>query len=101
MLRTLMFSYFLVSLSCSAHAIKLVHFNIQEFDTVKIQEQKTSLAQVEAVKFILNTLQPDILSLNEIQYDLPDVPNKNYVSTGQNLQIISHDLLLDDRHFLC
>jgi len=95
MLRAALLSCFLV-LSFSASAIKLVQFNIQEFDSVKIQDQKTSLAQVEAVKFILNTLQADILSLNEIQYDLPTVPNQNYLTTGQNLQIIARDLL--DKH---
>ena len=38
-----------------------------------------------AAQNILKKLAPDLLSLNEIQYDLPGVPDAGFATTGQNL----------------
>jgi len=37
-------------------------------------------------------LKPDILSVNEIQYDLPKVPNNNYSSMGNNSNLFAKDI---------
>lgn len=71
-----------------ADSITLFHYNIKELSTEKIESP-----QSEQISAVAKTLQQfidrhgpiDILSLNEVQFDLKNIPNKNYSSLGQNL----------------
>jgi hypothetical protein len=66
--------------------ITLLHYNIKELDTTKLIK---SNVQVQAVKNVVQDIKAkhsiDLLSINEIQYDFPNVPSSNYQSKGQNL----------------
>ena len=66
----------------------LVHYNIKELDSTKLRQglQNPQLAQAVAV---LKKLKPDLLSINEMQYDLPGVPNASFTSTGQNMMALT------------
>lgn len=73
----------LISLSCAATEFKLLHYNIKELNSAKIKDID---AQLASVREIIKSKDFDILSLNEIQYDLPGVPNSSYTSEGENLE---------------
>ncbi len=79
------FLLFLSLLSCSTQAkkIRVVHYNIKELDSTKI-ENHSSITQLIFATEILKKLNPDILSINEIQFDKVAVPNKNFNSEGEN-----------------
>lgn len=66
-----------------ANEIKIFHYNIKELNSFKI---KSKARQIEAVKEVTHLFDFDILSLNEIQFDLPSVPDNNFISRGENLQ---------------
>jgi len=74
-----------MSLASELNTIKIMHYNIKELDTVKINSGTKDNDQFKAVKQILDSYDYDILSLNEIQYDLPSVPTKANTTKGQNL----------------
>jgi hypothetical protein len=74
-----------MTLASDVSTIKIMHYNIKELDTVKINSGIKDNDQFKAVKSILDSYDFDILSLNEIQYDLPYVPTKENTSKGQNL----------------
>tara|TARA_R110000868_G_scaffold75979_11_gene218946 strand:+ start:1460 stop:2725 length:1266 start_codon:yes stop_codon:yes gene_type:complete len=59
------------------------HFNIKELTTGKINDPNNE--QVNAVRKIISKHQYDILSINEIQYDLPGVPSLSHKTQGENL----------------
>lgn len=84
-----LFGIFLLSttLSCMAQSdeIKILHYNIKELDSTKINHGVKD-EQLQAVQNILNTHQFDIVSFNEVQYDLPNVPDNAHKSKGENLQ---------------
>ncbi|MEX0798577.1 MAG: hypothetical protein WD025_03995, partial [Bacteriovoracaceae bacterium] len=71
-----------MTFSCASNEFTLLHYNIRELDSKKIGEQDL---QIKKTAQILRNFQFDIFSLNEIQYDLPGVPNRNYSSKGENL----------------
>lgn len=73
-----------MNLAIAQDTIKILHYNIKELDTVKINSG--SNGQFMAIKRILSNHQYDILSLNEIQYDLPEVPTKSEQTHGRNLE---------------
>lgn len=81
-----------IFLTTNTYAIRIVQFNIQELDSVKIQSEKLTSQQMQSVKFILNQLKPDILSVNEIQYDLPGVPNEKFTSIGKNIDFFALEI---------
>ncbi|MGZ5278685.1 MAG: hypothetical protein ACXWC9_02010 [Pseudobdellovibrionaceae bacterium] len=83
MLRKLMFLIAL-PLALQAEEIRIVHYNIKELDSVKLQ-QGAKNPQLAAALAVLKKLKPDFLSINEMQYDLPGVPTKAYQSEGQNM----------------
>ncbi|OUR96460.1 hypothetical protein A9Q84_08915 [Halobacteriovorax marinus] len=66
--------------------LKIVHYNIKELNTVKLNSESKQLASVRA---ILNRFDSDILSINEIQYDLPNIPNDNFQTEGKNLDTLA------------
>ncbi|PIP89754.1 MAG: hypothetical protein COW01_08040 [Bdellovibrionales bacterium CG12_big_fil_rev_8_21_14_0_65_38_15] len=63
--------------------ITILHYNIKELTTAKINDQKDD--QLKAVKKVIAPFQSDILSINEIQYDLPGVPSLKNKTNGENL----------------
>jgi hypothetical protein len=75
-----------------SNTIKIMHYNIKELDTVKID--RGSNDQFKAVKVILDSYEFDILSLNEIQYDLPSVPTRANITKGQNLDKLRSEFSL-------
>lgn len=74
----------MLSFGCSANQadFRLFHYNIKELDSTKIQNE---IDQIKEISTILSKYQFDILSLNEIQYDLPGVPSTSYIFRGKNL----------------
>ncbi|MBT5094926.1 MAG: hypothetical protein HOM21_11810, partial [Halobacteriovoraceae bacterium] len=84
----------LINLGCSHQMkekaqIRLAHYNIKELDSRKI---KFPGDQLKAVKSNLNKLDYNILSINEIQFDLPGVPNGDATTLGENLTKLGHYL---------
>lgn len=96
MQKLMVFLTLFTTLSCMADSteVKILHYNIKELDSFKIRNvfQEKQLLEV---KNILQTHEFDILSLNEIQYDLPNVPNADYITRGQNLQKLKAGLGLN------
>lgn len=70
-------------------SIRVVHYNIKELDSTKILNKSQ---QVSYATKILKNLSPDILSINEIQFDLPGVPEKTYKSLGKNIKRIAEKI---------
>ena len=82
-------SIFLINLLISALPVlaeefRVVHYNIKELDSVKIKQGQKN-GQVSAALKVIQKLKPDFLSINEIQYDLKDVPSSEFQSQGQNM----------------
>jgi len=77
----------LAPLACSSYTV--VHYNIKELDSQKLRQNSE---QVGHVKNVLGQFDYDILSLNEVQYDLPSVPSQDYQSTGKNIELIKQIL---------
>lgn len=74
----------------SANTLKIVHYNIKELDSTKIRDGlKGKNTQLKAATNIVKSLSPDILSINEMQYDLPNIPNKKYQTEGQNPEFLA------------
>ena len=65
--------------SCATHKreVTVVHYNIKELDSKKI---KSEHPQIGLVQKVIGLHKMDLFSVNEIQYDLPGVPNKDYQS---------------------
>lgn len=74
----------------SGKEIKVFHYNIQELTTGKLLDPKNK--QVQAAKLIIDNHRFDILSINEIQYDLPGVPALEFTSQGENLTRLKKSL---------
>ncbi len=72
--------------SCSGTKVRVFHYNIKELSSEKIL---TDDPQFEAVREVLAMRDFDILSVNEIQYDLPGVPRKEFKTTGENLKLFA------------
>mgnify|MGYP003682953247 CR=1 FL=1 len=81
---TLMILSSLLIFMQSSHAdtIKVLHYNIKELDSQKLNQ---SNEQVKNVKSITDNYDFDILSINELQYDLTGVPNDSFKTDGENL----------------
>lgn len=78
----------LLTASCSTfskkeNTFKLVHWNIKELNTKQIAKNND---QIRAVENILSGIEFDVLSVQEIQFDLPNVPNKYFHSEGKNAE---------------
>lgn len=74
--------------------ISIFHYNIKELDSSKLRDLDNK--QISAVKNIVSEFQFDIFSVNEIQYDLPMIPVKEFKTTGQNINILAKRLELDN-----
>jgi endonuclease/exonuclease/phosphatase family metal-dependent hydrolase len=78
-------------LCLQSHAAFIVtHYNIKELTTEKLDSPENE--QVKNVRKVMKKLGGDILSLNEVQFDLPGVPTEKQVSKGQNLYKIARVL---------
>ncbi|MBI2520049.1 MAG: hypothetical protein HYV97_06520 [Bdellovibrio sp.] len=71
-----------------AKMITLVHYNIKELDSTKLRSNPVGL-QLTSVKNIIKKWNFDILSVNELQFDLPGVPSPNYQSRGENMRLFA------------
>lgn len=81
-----MFKYLLLTLtwiSMAQASFKVIHYNIKELDSNKIASPTNE--QIAAVKEVLSSFSPDIISVNEVQYDMPGVPNSAFKTKGENL----------------
>jgi endonuclease/exonuclease/phosphatase family metal-dependent hydrolase len=67
----------------AADSFTLFHYNIKELDTWKFDQ---SHPQLKAAVEVLSQHSFDILSINELQYDLPGVPNTRHTSKGKNIE---------------
>lgn len=63
--------------------IRVLHYNIKELDSHKINKPNP---QLKYVKEILKDRDFNILSLNEVQYDIPGVPSYRFKTRGENLR---------------
>lgn len=63
---------------------RFVHYNIKELTTGKLVDAQN--AQLNMATRIIRGLGPDLLSINEVQYDLPDVPTTGLPGTGDNMK---------------
>lgn len=78
----IMLSLFIAS--CSTPMIKVVHYNIKELSTDKI-DNKNHL-QVKNAALVLKEHPFDVLSLNEIQFDREGVPTPLQTTRGENIK---------------
>lgn len=85
---------FVLPLFVQAEMVRVVHYNIKELDSEKISQEHNN-TQVAAAILVLNKLKPDFLSINEIQFDLPNVPDANFQTQGQNLEKLLNLLTLN------
>lgn len=79
--------------------INLIHYNIFELDSPKLQgeEGKEQLAVLESfLTPFFEENQPTIFSLNEVQFDKPQVPNAQYFTYGQNPRLLLDRLIGKD-----
>lgn len=65
--------------------IYIVHYNIKELDSTKIKNNSNQITHVKKVLENLNLEKANIISINEIQFDLPNVPNSTFKTQGQNM----------------
>ncbi len=70
--------------SCSTPTIKVVHYNIKELSTDKV-DNKNHL-QIKNAALVLKDHSFDVLSLNEIQFDSAGVPTPLQTSRGENVK---------------
>ena len=78
-----LFIIFLLLTACSNNKVRIVHYNIKELNTLKIDDLKNE--QILNVQKVLEQHPFDILSLNEIQFDQENIPNKKANTRGMNL----------------
>ncbi len=89
-----LFFVFLMS-SCSllktfqSPPLQVIHYNIKELDSTKIQE---SSKQLQNVKSLLEKEAFNIFSVNEIQFDKPQIPSPKYMTFGLNLHELMNKL---------
>ena len=89
----LSFSFF--SQASWAKRVKILHFNIKELSTAKINKKHP---QYMMALDIIKSHNYDFLSINEVQYDIPKVPTPDMITRGKNDSKILKDLGLKDWH---
>ncbi|EQC49786.1 endonuclease/exonuclease/phosphatase family protein [Bacteriovorax sp. DB6_IX] len=83
--------------SCSSFknkkaTVNVVHWNIKELTTQKLHQDNK---QLNAVKDILGEFKYNLLSINELQYDLPNVPKRDYRTKGRNAEVFAKSLKME------
>ena len=97
MLRHFIFlSWGIISIALAKSDITVVHYNIKELTSSKLRSPNTQLYHV---KKVLNSMDFDILSVQEMQYDLPGIPDRSFTSKGKNMEILLNFLGLQREHF--
>jgi hypothetical protein len=91
--KLLILSSLILFQSCSSNKVRIVHYNIKELNTQKI-DQETD--QVMKVKEVLKKHPFDILSLNEIQFDRENIPTRAAKTRGLNLQKLKRIFDVED-----
>ncbi|MAF77255.1 MAG: hypothetical protein CME60_03780 [Halobacteriovoraceae bacterium] len=79
--------------SHSPNTLRVLHYNIFELDSEKIEDLKLKdrpSLQLKSVKELLAPFDFHLLSVNEIQYDQPGVPYPSFQSDGENLAKLTH-----------
>ncbi len=87
-----------------AKEFKVVHYNIKELDSSKLRRAQTGSCnksdkkclQTKAAIGVLKDLDGDLISINEMQYDKPDVPDATYHTTGLNVYRLAKLLGIDE-----
>jgi len=70
-------------MSCKAKStLNILHYNIKELDSTKLTNDNK---QLKKVKEIVSLYEPELLFINEIQYDIDGAPNDNFKTNGENL----------------
>ena len=87
-----------VSFAQADTTINLVHYNIRELDVSKIRAG-TRNEQVKQASRILKKFPADIVSINEIHYDLPGIPNADFKTKGKNIKSLGRLFLRNYRKF--
>ncbi|MCB0417010.1 MAG: endonuclease/exonuclease/phosphatase family protein [Bdellovibrionaceae bacterium] len=77
-----------LQISLTSFGFRVVQYNIKELDSVKLREAKPS-EQLQAALAIIKELKPQLLSLNEMQYDSAGVPDKTYTTNGENAALVA------------
>jgi hypothetical protein len=72
----------LFTMSCEAKNIEIIHYNIKELASPKLTKKNEQLKYVQK---ILKNYNPDLLFINELQYDIPGAPNDDFTTDGENL----------------
>ena len=75
-------------ISCSSPTIRVVHYNIKELSTVKIDNENN--LQLKNAARILKEHPFDVLSLNEVQFDREMVPTPMQTTRGENIKKLAH-----------
>ncbi len=90
----------IMTMAAQAEEITVLHYNIKELDSHKIQtcEALFDLGQLEAAGQIIRQINPDFFSINEMQYDLPGVPNSQFKSRGENVDRFLEKVGVDFDH---
>lgn len=87
---SLLLSYYATA---SASSINIVHYNIKELDSTKLRNKNI---QLRSVKYIIDQYKIDLLSINELQFDIPNSPNSQFTSYGENLKTLARILGVDE-----
>lgn len=87
------FLTFFVLSSENYASLKILHYNIKELDSQKIAKGHE---QIDNLKLVLKNLPFDLMSVNEIQYDLPMVPTASFNSKGENLNFLKNIIGKED-----
>lgn len=83
--------------SMASDQITLLHYNIKELDTTKLNPDNK---QLKAVNEVVSEHNADLLSINEVQYDFPNVPSIDYQSEGKNLDKLRSLLGLNELKYI-
>ena len=80
---------FLFSFICFGKNFSVIHYNIKELDTKKMREGNP---QVLLALDLIKKYPFELLSLNEIQYDLPGIPYASFTTKGKNIRFVGDTL---------
>ena len=86
-MRNIFFALCILCMGCShlkneEPGLKVVHWNIKELSSKKLNSPE----RMKPILNVLENLEFNVLSVNEIQFDLPGVPNHKYQSFGKNAE---------------
>lgn len=96
LIKSLIISICFISCSNLYANFSILHYNIKELTTKKINSHDK---QLKYAKSVINQFNFDIASINEVQYDLPNIPNSNFKTKGQNLEKIQQILKINNWNY--